>query len=238
MRMRRDWLYTAALPDDPGAPGAGGEGGGGGAPAGDPPAGDPPANDPPEITWESLSEKGIKSPADVIKALGDVETWKGHARTWEGRATASKAELDKLQRAGLPDNERAAAERDDRVRAEERAKLAPTLGAAAFATAAAGKVASVQDALELIDPARFVKDDGTVDDAKVQAAVERFAKLTGGGAGQNGAGGGGKPPAVERGPRNGDKPQLSRADLERMSPEQINAARKDGRLDDLLGIKR
>lgn len=202
-----------------------------------PPAGDPPPPaDPPELTWEALAEKGFKSPADVLALAERAEKDRGHSRTWETRAKEHQKELDKLKRAGLPDDEKALAERDDRVRHEERSKLAPTLGRAAFATAAAGKVASVEDALDLIDPARFVREDGTVDDEKVQAAVAKFAKL-GGKSEDDGTGG--KAPAVERGPRNGAKPtQLTKADLARMTPEAINKARADGQLDDLLKIKR
>jgi hypothetical protein len=37
----------------------------------------------------------------------------------------------------------------------------------------------------------------------------------------------------------GDRPdQLTRADVERMTPSEINRARSEGRLDDLMGIKR
>ena len=49
------------------------------------------------------------------------------------------------------------------------------------------------------------------------------------------------PPARSSGPVGGGKPQagqLDREDLKDMSPEQIEEARKAGRLDELLGIKR
>jgi hypothetical protein len=180
-----------------------------------------------ELTWESLATEGITSPADVMVAL---ERERKNMRTWEDRANAHRKELDALRRQGLPDDEKAKADLRDEIRAEVVRNMAPELARSEFLAAATGRVASVEDALELIDLGRFVGDDGKVDKVKIQEAVDRLAKLAP-------ANGGGKtpPPKVDKGTRTGGRPnQLTQADLKKMSPEAIMAAQKAGQLDDLL----
>lgn len=190
-----------------------------------------------ELTWEGLADKGIKSPADALAALAQRDEWKGHARTWESRAKEHERKLTERDRQALPDVERAAREVEDRVRADLVGKMAPEIGKAAFIAEATGKVANVQDALELVDPKRFVNDDGTVDTDQLKTTVEKLAKLAPAGAtGQT------PPPHVDRGARSGGRPaQLTRQDLQRLEREgrqdEIMKAQKEGRLEDLLSGK-
>ncbi|WP_017599206.1 hypothetical protein [Nocardiopsis lucentensis] len=104
--------------------------------------------------------------------------------------------------------------------------------------AAAGKLADPKDALRLLDLGSFdVDDDGEVDSEEISDAIDDLIKRKPYLAAQ-----GGTRPRFEgtadSGARKGTgKPkQLTRADLKRMSPEQIVKARADGRLDDALGI--
>lgn len=236
---------TGTGPGEGGAPtpsGAGSPGGTGTEPASAPPGGGGGTPGTGELTWEALAEKGITSPADALKVLEERDSWKGHARTWETRAEASAREAREAKQAAMPDEEKAR----EKIREETRREVLGTVGVqlaeAAFTRAATGKVASVEDALDLLAPAekdgtrpdlkRYVRDDGTVDATAIEAAVERLAKLAPPAPGKTPA------PSVDRGPRTGGRPtQLTRADLQKMSPEKIMEAQRAGQLDDLLSGK-
>lgn len=103
--------------------------------------------------------------------------------------------------------------------------------------AAAGKLADPGDALRLLDLTTFeVDDDGAVDEDEVADAIDDLLKRKPYLAAQ-----GGKKKfdgKADQGTRNGGRvAQLTRSDLASMSPDQIEQARVDGRLNDLLGIK-
>lgn len=198
------------------------------------------------IDWASLADKGVKTPDDVLKLIQKATDQQGHARTWQQRAEQNARELEAERRKGMPADEQAKAALRDEIRAEVLGNMAPEIGRAAFLTAATGKVADAESALELIDPASFVKVDGTVDEDKLQRKVNALAKLAPARstAGTSSTGTGGteqtseQPGSVDRGGRTGGKPkQLTRADLQGMTPEAINKARHDGQLNDLLGAK-
>lgn len=194
------------------------------------------------LTWEALKAQGIEKPEDVLAAIAERDRWKGHARTWETRAETSAREAREAKKAGLPDEEKAKEDIRDEVRAEIMGTLGVQLAEAAFTKAATGKVASVDDALDLLAPAekdgtrpemkRYLRTDGTVDSAAIEGAVERLAKLAPAGTGKTPV------PKVDRNGRTGGRPtQLTRSDLQKMSPEKIMEAQKAGQLDDLLSGK-
>lgn len=102
--------------------------------------------------------------------------------------------------------------------------------------AAAGKFADPADALAFIDVSKFeVDENGDVDAEEISDAIEELLTRkphlaatarqrfqgTGDGGAQRNAGG---------------PSQLSRADLKGMTPEQINKAKAEGRLNKVLGI--
>ncbi|MFE9300821.1 hypothetical protein [Streptomyces sp. NPDC006856] len=103
--------------------------------------------------------------------------------------------------------------------------------------AAAGKLADPADAYKFVDLDQFeVDDDGNVDSDEVAEAIDdliqskpylaaatakRFQGTGDGGAAR----------------KAGRPKQLTRADLKSMTPEAIDKAREDGRLDDLMGGK-
>lgn len=99
-----------------------------------------------------------------------------------------------------------------------------------------GKVSNPAAALRLIDASEIeVSGDGDVDSSSVASAVAallaevpelavKSARF------QGGADQGAKNKPAEPG-------QLTQADLQKLSPEQINEARRTGRLNTLLGIK-
>lgn len=105
--------------------------------------------------------------------------------------------------------------------------------------AAAGKLADPADAHRFLDLEQFeVGEDGDVDEDEIAEAIDDLlekkpylAAQTQGERRFKGGGGNG----VRKETR---LKQFTEADLERMSPEQIEKARKDGRLDRVLGITR
>lgn len=99
--------------------------------------------------------------------------------------------------------------------------------------AAAGRLADPADALKLLDLSGFeVDDDGNVDEDAIAAAVAELVKNKPYLAAQGGKRFEG---AADGGARKEGRPaQLSRDDLKRMSPEDIEKARQDGRLESLL----
>jgi hypothetical protein len=103
--------------------------------------------------------------------------------------------------------------------------------------AAAGKFADPADALAFIDAAQFeVDENGDVDAGEISDAIEELltrkphlaatARPRFQGTADGGAAG------RSTGPK-----QLTRAELKGMSPEAINKAKREGRLNTLLGIK-
>lgn len=104
--------------------------------------------------------------------------------------------------------------------------------------AAAGKLADPRDALRFIDLSKFeVDDDGAVDEEEIADAIEDLLKdkaylAAQGGRRFAGSGDGG----ARKG--SGMPAQVTEAELDKMTPDQIEKARREGRLDDLLGVKR
>lgn len=102
--------------------------------------------------------------------------------------------------------------------------------------AAAGKLADPSDAYKFLDLASFeVDDDGNVDEDEIADAIDDLIKEKPYLAAQGGRRFKG---SADGGTRKEARPkQVNRADLARMTPEQINKAREAGQLNDLMGIK-
>jgi hypothetical protein len=172
--------------------GGSGEGEGAGAtpPAGDgnqpPPAGEQPKSTPPATTPDT--------------------DWKAEARKWEKRAKENNnaaTELEQLRAAQMTEQERAVAEAETRGRTAAASEYGRQLAAARFEAAAATAGVQLGDAAELIDTARFVAADGSVDTDAIQTAVTRLAAIAPKpGPGRSGAdlsgGHGDTPPSLEK----------------------------------------
>jgi hypothetical protein len=102
--------------------------------------------------------------------------------------------------------------------------------------AAAGKFADITDVFANIDPAKFeVDDNGEIDPVEISDAIEELLTRKPHLAATarprfQGTGDGGAARKVS-GPS-----QLAESDLDRMSPEAISKAKREGRLNKLLGI--
>lgn len=102
--------------------------------------------------------------------------------------------------------------------------------------AAKGRLADPADALKFLDLSEFeVGDDGSVDSQAIEAAIGDLVESKPYLAAQGGSGVTFESPGSHRKERAG---QVTKAQLEQMTPEQINAARAEGRLNALLGINK
>lgn len=152
---------------------------------------------------------------------------------------AKAAKLDELEQANKTELEKAIAraEQAEQVAkaAADRARRADIKSAVTSAATVAGAVDPDAVLALLGDDAVTVGDDGQVTgaDEAVKALLESKPYLVGKPANSAET----KPaPSGDGGPRGGGdgKPQLTRADLARMTPDEIEQARLDGRLTELL----
>ena len=151
-------------------------------------------------------------------------------------AESLRAENAKLQgREAEYVAEQAAKEERARVEAGALEKANQRIVRAEVRAAAAAKLADPTDALLYIDLAQFeVGDDGEVDASAVANAVDALVKSKPYLAAQGGTTVFDSPTSRREG--DSTKSQITRDQLKDLSPEQINAARAEGRLNDLLGV--
>lgn len=177
-----------------------------------------------EVNWQERFEAQKKINRDLEQKV------KGEAGTLRDQLAELQAKLDGKEKEYAETlkqrevEEAALAKANDRIRkAEVRAQAATLL-------------ADPADALRFLDLDQFeVGSDGEVDTAAVREAIEGLVKSKPYLAAQGGT-------TVFQSPgssREGDagKRQVTREELGRMTPEQINAARAEGRLNDLMGVK-
>lgn len=166
---------------------------------------------------DAMKAERNEARAEQKRVMAELEALKAAA---EGREKEHQAELERQK---LKDE--AIAEANQRVlKAEVRA-------------AAAGKLADPADALKFIDFSSFeVTEEGSVDASGIADAIEVLLKDKPYLAAQSGKRFEGE---ADGGPRNvgGQLRQLTQSDLDGMSSQEINDARKAGQLDSLLGIK-
>ena len=176
----------------------------------------PPAPDtspePPDVDWKAEAEK-----------------WKTHSRKHEQLWKDAKPavdELEKLNAAQMSDMEKAVQEAEERGRSDAAKAYGEKIAAAKLEAALTGVVPDPSAVVEDLNLSKYVTDTGDVNAEAVTALREKFAAI----APAN------RPPNLHQG-RQGSTPpgQLSRSDLKSMSPEQIQAARDEGRLTNLLG---
>lgn len=155
----------------------------------------------------------------------EVEKWKALSRKNEDRARTNAAaakELDELRKANMTEQEKLIEDTRRAVRTEFSTKLVE----AELKSQLGGKNIEA-DALLTFNKAEFVDSNGDVDSDAITAWVETHTKtpeIT---------------PDLGQGVRSktltGKSQIRSRDDLRNMTPAEILAARKDGRLDSLMG---
>jgi hypothetical protein len=173
-------------------------------------------------------------------ALGDpgkraLDAMKAKWKEAEKSAKEAAAKIAELEaRVNGTEAEHKAAQEAQRVKDEALAAANQRILKAEVRAAAAGKLNDPADALAYIDLSSFeVSDDGSVDSDAIGSAISDLITKKPYLAAQGSRFQGG----VDGGARKDDtRPtQLTRADMARMSPEQIAEAENKGQFDDLLG---
>lgn len=185
--------------------------------------------------------------ADGEKALGDagkkaLDAMKAERNADREARKALEAEFAAFRaKAEGKEAEFAAQQEAQRVRDEALAAANDRILKAEVRAAAASKLADPQDALRFLDLSAFeVGSDGEVDSSQVAAAIDDlitskpYLAAQGGQRFQGSADGGARNGAAQ-------PTQLSQQDVKRLAAEgrheEINKAREEGRLNELLGIK-
>ena len=182
----------------------------------------------------------VEAPIEGAEALGDpgkkaLDTMKAERKAATDRAKAAEAERDalKAQLEGR-EAEHAAAQEKQRARDEALAVANKRILSAELRAAAKGKLADPSDAALYINLDEFeVSEDGEVDSDALASAIDdllaRKSHLAADGRRFDGA--------ADQGAKGEPRQsQLSATDLETMSAAEINQARRDGRLNKVLGI--
>lgn len=176
---------------------------------------------------DALGDKGKKA-LDAMKAK--EKATRAEARKLREELDALKAQLASQ---GKSEEERAAEEARRNAESEALSKANERILKSEVRAAAAGKLANPKDALAFLDLSQFEVDaNGDVDAEEISDAITALLSERPYLAAQ-----GGRAPQFDSGRGKSRPSQLTQADLKGMSPEQIEAARKAGRLDHLLGKK-
>ena len=178
---------------------------------------------------ETVESPAIVEEAETVDLSAELEKWKTLSRKNEQQAKANAAaakELEDLKKSQLTDQERLVESTKEETRRAVRMEFATKLVDAELKSALNGRVLDGGSLLEF-DKSSFIDDDGNVDSESVTAWVEAHSST-------------GDVPKPDLGQGNrGEKSRLaqitSRDELSNMSPADILAARKDGRLDSLMG---
>lgn len=160
----------------------------------------------------------------------ELEKWKAMSRKNEAQAKANASatkELEAIKKASLTDQERLIESTRDETRQAMRLEFAGKLVDAELKSALTGKVLEGNALLDF-NKSAFIDDSGDIDTEAIQAWVEAHTKPAEPSFPDLGQG--------ARGKTNSGSSQIrSREELSNMSPQDILAARKDGRLDALMG---
>jgi hypothetical protein len=100
---------------------------------------------------------------------------KERARTAEKAVKTHEAELDKLRKAAMSDQEKAVAEAMEQGRKEATVSVASRLAAAEIKAALTGIVPDPAAVVEDLNLARYIDEDGEVDAKAVEALKEKYA---------------------------------------------------------------
>lgn len=156
------------------------------------------------------------------------------AREKDAELAAARAEIAQLKGGGGDDAERQKAIDDATTAATKKAN--DRILRAEVQRLATGKAANPKIVLQLLNLEPFhVDDDGNVDEEEISEAIddllekEPYLKAQGRRFQGGGPDGGPRPPSPP-----GKPVQVTDAELDKMSPEEIVKARSEGRLEDLL----
>lgn len=184
-------------------------------------------SDNPETPEVEATE--TETPVETTDLSVEVEKWKSLSRKNEQQAKANAAaakELEELKRAQLSDTEKLVESTKVETQKAMRLEFAQKLVDAELKAALNGRVLEGSSLLDF-NRNSFVTEDGEIDSASIEAWVDAHSKTASTTAPDLGQG--------VRGATTGSSLIRSRDELSNMTPAEILAARKDGRLDALMG---
>lgn len=134
---------------------------------------DPPAPPSPPA-GDNRQPPSNTDPAAKIAALEEA------LRSTRSEHKAAQAELDKLKTSSMSEQEKAVASAKAEGQREATLSAGKRLAAAEFRATAAGRLADPAAAIELLDLAKFVGDDGEPDTKAIEDAVSKLVSASGG----------------------------------------------------------
>lgn len=185
-------------------------------------------NEAPEETTEVV-ETDAPELSEMEKLQAEVDKWKSLSRKNEQQAKSNIAaakELEEIKKSQLSDQERLVADAREQAANEVRREFASKLVDAELKAQLNGRTLD-GGALLTFDKSSFIQEDGNIDSEAIQSWVEAHSKSSEIPAPDLGQGSRGNNPS---------KAQIrSREELQNMSPSEILQARKEGRLDSMMG---
>lgn len=185
-------------------------------------------NEAPEETTEVV-ETDAPELSEMEKLQAEVDKWKSLSRKNEQQAKSNIAaakELEEIKKSQLSDQERLVADAKEQAANEVRREFASKLVDAELKAQLNGRTLD-GGALLTFDKSSFIQEDGNIDSEAIQSWVEAHSKSSEIPAPDLGQGSRGNNPS---------KAQIrSREELQNMSPSEILQARKEGRLDSMMG---
>lgn len=191
-----------------------------------------------EVTATETKETATTEVRDPEKLLNAYEAEKAKRKEQDSALRDLRTELDAIKaKSEGKEAEYAAQQEAQRIKDEALSVANQRILKSEVKAAAKGVLADPQDAYKFLDLDSFEVDaDGNVDEATIAQALtdlvaaKPYLGAQGGQRFKGTADGGARTDA--------SKPsQLTRADMARMSPEEIDAAHTEGRFTDLLGSR-
>jgi len=183
--------------------------------------------EPEAVVETAENETSEMSETDALKA--EVDKWKSLSRKNEQQAKSNGQavkELDEIRKSQLTDTEKLIEQTREETSQAVRKEFAVKLVDAEFKSLLGGRSLDGSSLLDF-DKSSFIQGDGNIDSEAIQSWVEAHSKTAEQAIPDLGQGARGKNPS---------KSQIrSRDELKSMSPAEIMAATKDGRLDSLMG---
>jgi len=191
-----------------------------------------------DIQADQIEVENIEAEAEVIetpelsemeKLQAEVDKWKSLSRKNEQQAKANMTaakELEEIRKSQLSDTEKLIEQTKEETALSVRKEFAGKLIDAELKAQLQNRVLEA-GALLSFDKTSFVDNEGNIDSEAIQSWVEAHSKTTDT-----------PTPDLAQGARgnNPSKAQVrSRDELQNMSPAEILQARKEGRLDSLMG---
>jgi hypothetical protein len=139
-----------------------------------------PQGDESESKQENTSQEqnepaGNEPPPEKPSGADDVAAIRKQLLKERAEKRALESKLSEHERAAMSDQEKAVAAARDEGRAQALQTAGKRLAAAEFRAAAAGKVPNIDAILEVIDPAKFISDDGEPNLEAINVMVTKLA---------------------------------------------------------------